>query len=128
MRNNHIDLEELVPDLDTMDRDLAAIHRWSSTAPANAARDPEALIWGILAKMVEEAGEVMAAYVGVTGYNPRKGICDTMDHVAVELLDVALTALVAHAHIKVGASPMRALGDHITARMERGMAATRNLT
>lgn len=48
-----------------------------------------------LFKVVEEAGEVAAAWGGVTGQNPRKGITHTLDDVADELCDVAVTALVA---------------------------------
>jgi NTP pyrophosphatase (non-canonical NTP hydrolase) len=46
-------------------------------------------------KVTEESGEVAAAWVGVTGQNPRKGITHTLDDVADELCDVAVAALVA---------------------------------
>ncbi len=106
-------------DVDEMDRRLIDISRWVDESPANAARDPEARTWGRLAKVAEEAGEVVAAYVGATGQNPRKGVSDTMDHVAEELLDVALTALAAYAHVRPGHSPMRALEAHLVGRMHR---------
>ncbi len=48
-----------------------------------------------LLKLVEEAGEVSAAYIGMTGQNPRKGVTHTAGDVADELIDVAVTALVA---------------------------------
>src|SRR5690349_20937330 len=46
-------------------------------------------------KVAEEVGEAAAAWIGATGQNPRKGITHTYADVAVELADVAFTALVA---------------------------------
>ncbi|MET7835776.1 MazG-like family protein [Micromonospora sediminicola] len=46
-------------------------------------------------KIGEEAGEVAAAWIGVLGQNPRKGVTHTREEVAAELADVAFTALVA---------------------------------
>lgn len=66
---------------------------------SNAHRDPEAVTWGRLGKLTEEAGEVITAYIGATGQNPRKGITNTMEKVLEELLDVAVTALGAYEHI-----------------------------
>lgn len=48
-----------------------------------------------LMKLAEEAGEVMQAYIGVRGQNPRKGRTHTSSDVATELCDVILTAAVA---------------------------------
>ncbi|MFH8813065.1 MazG-like family protein [Streptomyces hygroscopicus] len=48
-----------------------------------------------LMKLVEEAGEVMEAYIGMVGQNPRKGITHKPKDVAAELCDVILTAAVA---------------------------------
>jgi NTP pyrophosphatase (non-canonical NTP hydrolase) len=78
---------------------LAALSQWIDTSPANAARDPEAALWGRVAKVGEEHGEVIAALVGATGQNPRKGVTHTLDDVEAELLDVALTALCAVEHL-----------------------------
>ncbi|MEV7279732.1 MazG-like family protein [Streptomyces sp. NPDC093111] len=79
---------------------LIAVSQWLDGTPANQARDPEALLWGRVAKVGEEAGEVIAALVGALGHNPRKGVHDTMQHVEYELLDVAMTALCAVAHLR----------------------------
>jgi NTP pyrophosphatase (non-canonical NTP hydrolase) len=46
-------------------------------------------------KLVEEAGEAAAAWIGATGQNPRKGTTHTYADVAAELADAAFTALVA---------------------------------
>lgn len=46
-------------------------------------------------KVGEEFGEAIAATIGATGQNPRKGFTHTWDDVAGELCDVAVSALVA---------------------------------
>jgi NTP pyrophosphatase (non-canonical NTP hydrolase) len=48
-----------------------------------------------LMKLAEEAGEVCRAYTGMHGQNPRKGTTHTRVDVADELIDVAVSALVA---------------------------------
>ncbi len=99
---------------------LAGYSMQIDQAPANAARDPEARTWGRLAKVAEESGEVIAAYIGATGQNPRKGITHTMADVRAELLDVALTALMAYEHVTAyDGSCIEALADHALARLER---------
>ncbi|MEV4351854.1 hypothetical protein AB0J83_45965 [Actinoplanes sp. NPDC049596] len=50
-------------------------------------------------KVTEEAGEAAAAWIGLLGQNPRKGVTHTHDDVAAELADVAFTALVAIASL-----------------------------
>src|SRR5690606_27936114 len=65
----------------------------------NAHRDPEAVTWGRIAKLTEESGEVIAAFIGATGQNPRKGVTHTVEDVIAELLDVAVTALGAVEHL-----------------------------
>jgi NTP pyrophosphatase (non-canonical NTP hydrolase) len=57
-------------------------------------RDQANVTFRIL-KVVEEAGEAAAAWIGATGNNPRKGTTHTPADVAAELADVAFTALVA---------------------------------
>jgi len=49
-------------------------------------------------KLMEEAGEAAAAYIGVTGQNPRKRVTHEMDDLLNELADVAITALCAMQH------------------------------
>lgn len=48
-----------------------------------------------LMKLAEESGEVMQAYIGTVGQNPRKGRTHSTSDVAGELCDVILTAAVA---------------------------------
>jgi hypothetical protein len=76
---------------------LAALSTWIDAG--NAHRDSEAQLWGRVSKVTEEAGESIAALIGATGQNPRKGITHTMIDVCEELLDVAITALGAVEHI-----------------------------
>ena len=61
--------------------------------------DTETILWRRCAKVAEEAGEVISALIGATGENPRKGFTHTMADVEAELLDVALAALGAVAHL-----------------------------
>lgn len=77
---------------------LVALSRWIDGG--NAHRDPEAVTWGRLAKITEEAGEVIEAYIGMTGQNPRKGVTHARGDVVAELLDIAATALGAVEHTK----------------------------
>lgn len=65
----------------------------------NSHRDPEAILWGRVSKVTGEAGEAIAALIGATGQNPRKGFTHDMLDVVQELLDVAVTALGAVEHI-----------------------------
>tara|TARA_R110002051_G_scaffold314950_5_gene392672 strand:- start:5173 stop:5511 length:339 start_codon:yes stop_codon:yes gene_type:complete len=76
---------------------LVALSQWIDSN--NAHRDPEAVAWGRLAKISEENGEVIEAFIGATGQNPRKGLTHTMHDVLAELLDVAVTALGAYEHL-----------------------------
>lgn len=76
---------------------LVALSEWIDAG--NAHRDPEARTWGRLAKLSEEEGEVIGAYIGATGQNPRKGVTHSTADVLEELLDVAVTALGAYEHL-----------------------------
>lgn len=76
---------------------LVALSRWIDEG--NADRDREAVTWGRLAKIAEEHGEAIAAFIGATGQNPRKGVTHSMQDVRDELLDVAVTALAAYEHL-----------------------------
>ena len=106
-------------------RAIVALSRWVDDAPENAARDREAATWGRLAKLTEEAGEVIAAYIGVTGQNPRKGVSHDMVEVEKELLDVALTALAAYEHVTGHrGEALSALFDFAVSRYERARAVS----
>ena len=69
-------------------------------------------------KIHEEAGEVEAAMIGVEGSNPRKGSTHTLDDLEGELLDVALTALLAFYHVSRSA-PVASFERHAIDKIER---------
>jgi NTP pyrophosphatase (non-canonical NTP hydrolase) len=50
-------------------------------------------------KLAEEVGEVVEAYGGYVGENPRKGVTHSLSDVLAELLDVAACALGAYEHL-----------------------------
>lgn len=102
---------------------IAALSKWIDEG--NAHRDPEAVTWGRLAKIAEEHGEVIEAFIGATGQNPRKGVTCGMNAVAIELLDVALTALAAYFHVTNHSDVMTRFDSFVKARCERvGVRAT----
>lgn len=78
---------------------LAALSRWIDESPANAGRDREALGWHRVAKVSEEAGEAVSAWLGYTGGNPRKGVTHELGDVIGELLDTATAALAGVEHL-----------------------------
>jgi hypothetical protein len=78
---------------------IRAVSIWIDRSPANQARDPEALLFGRVAKVAEEAGEAVKALIEAGGHNPRKPATATLQHVEYELLDVAMAALCALAHL-----------------------------
>lgn len=74
-------------------------------------------------KLAEETGEAVAAYIGMTGQNPRKGTCATLDDLASELCDVIITAMVALATIAGDAAGAETvLQTHLAARFARLLA------
>lgn len=68
-----------------------------STYPTDL--DPEAWLWRRCLKVAEETGELTAAILGMIRENPRKGRTHRQTDVELELLDVALAALGAYAHV-----------------------------
>ena len=85
--------------------DIADITAWLDAAnPADAHEDSMRVL-----KLVEEAGEAAAAYIGMVGQNPRKGVTHTEDDLLGELADVALTALCAIQHFTRNTAVTRAV-------------------
>ena len=74
---------------------LTYLSRWLDESQGD--RDVEAVLWGRVAKVSEEAGEAIATLIGATGQNPRpnpfSGKTHSYDDVVDELLDVAMTAV-----------------------------------
>jgi hypothetical protein len=90
------------------------------------AREPEAIA-GLPAtllqamKVQEEAGELAAAMIGLTGQNPRKGVTHTYDDAALEAVDVIMSALVFLQRIRPGLVA-EILGERLTFLEERAAA------
>ena len=95
--------------------DVADITAWLDAAnPAGPHEDAMRVL-----KLVEEAGEAAAAYIGMVGQNPRKGVTHTRDDLLGELADVALTALCAIQHFTQHSAVTRAV---LAAKVSRIMA------
>jgi NTP pyrophosphatase (non-canonical NTP hydrolase) len=77
-----------------MDEVARAVRDSVGWLDAASGRDQASVTFRIL-KLTEEAGEAASAWIGLTGANPRKGVTHTVDQVAAELADVALSALIA---------------------------------
>jgi NTP pyrophosphatase (non-canonical NTP hydrolase) len=75
-------------------RDIVAITQWLDKASGTIPGDDAMRVM----KLSEEVGEVVSAYIGMTGQNPRKGITHTQADLCLELADVAITAMCAIAH------------------------------
>jgi NTP pyrophosphatase (non-canonical NTP hydrolase) len=70
-----------------------------------------------LLKVSEETGEVMQAYIGMSGQNPRKGVTHTAEDVASELCDVMVSAAVALHSFSI--DPAVFMQGHIASRTAR---------
>ena len=74
--------------------DIADITAWlDESNPSGPHEDSMRVL-----KLVEEAGEAAAAYIGMVGQNPRKGVTHTQHDLLNELADVAITALCTMQH------------------------------
>ncbi|MFD9564781.1 MazG-like family protein [Streptomyces sp. NPDC059994] len=77
-----------------------------------------------LLKVSEEAGEASAAYIGMTGQNPRKGTTHTAADVADELCDVIIAAAVALHDYTPAAPAVLEAKLHAAARRLNALAHT----
>jgi hypothetical protein len=84
--------EALADYIERLDRHLDA-----DVGPAYL-HNPLAQDWARIGKTIEEIGEVISNFIGITGQNPRKGVYSNMDEVLKELCDVSLTGLYAIQH------------------------------
>lgn len=103
---------------------VLALSEWIDTSPGYARIDPETAVWRRVSKVAAEAGEALDALGGYVGENPRKGVYKTCDDVVYELLDVALAALGAAAHMhRNQCDPIALLVEHIdTVHSRAGLA------
>lgn len=77
---------------------IGEIARWIDQSNAKSGIDSTHDDSMRVMKVGEEFGEVIAAYIGMTGQNPRKGVTHTKADLLAELADVAVTALCAIQH------------------------------
>ena len=75
-------------------RDIERINKWLDNNTTLSEYEDAMRVM----KVGEECGEAIAAYIGMTGQNPRKGITHTQSDLCLELADVAITAMCAIAH------------------------------
>lgn len=98
--------------------DIAVINRWLDES--NIDLDPEMDSLFRVMKIGEEFGEAVAAYIGFTGQNPRKGRTHTQFDLLAELADVVVTALAAIQHMTQDERVTRAvMASKITAILQR---------
>jgi len=71
-----------------LDRDASLVYH----------NQPIAQDWARLSKVIEELGEAINVFIGLTGQNPRKGHYGTMGELNKEILDTAITAILCYQH------------------------------
>lgn len=86
-------LEEMLDAIVLMDAHL------DSAANPDYQAQPLAQDWARVTKVCEEAGEVWQELSRLTGENPRKGACGTLEELLAELGDTAAAALLAVQHL-----------------------------
>lgn len=85
-------------ELDLLSRQLGRFSDWLDDNHPEPDNDSAVTAMRLL-KVAEEYGEMVEAYIGWTGQNPRKGVTHTRQDVVCEALDVAITALGVVAHL-----------------------------
>jgi NTP pyrophosphatase (non-canonical NTP hydrolase) len=85
---------------DTIDwQAVKAIDEWLDAYAGLRYQDqPLGQDWARLAKVIEELGEAVQAFIGLTGQNPRKGVTHTSSEVLDELADVVFTGILCMTH------------------------------
>ncbi|WP_431897316.1 MazG-like family protein [Nonomuraea sp. bgisy101] len=100
----------------TFTQHAAALLAWLDTANPRTEHEISMRIM----KIGEEFGEAVAAYIGMTGQNPRKGVTHTLDDLTAELCDVIVTAMVALASVTGDAEQAgQHIDRHLTKRYTR---------
>lgn len=93
------------PDTWDLFADIASITAWLDHANPDTPHEDSMRVL----KLVEEAGEAAAAYIGMVGQNPRKGVTHSQYDLLAELADVAVTALCAMQHFTRDAAATRGM-------------------
>ena len=78
---------------------IAALDEWlDANVDALYKEQPLGQDWARIAKIGEEYGEAVQAFIGCTGQNPRKGYTHTTADVTDELVDTLITCVLAIQH------------------------------
>lgn len=78
---------------------IAALDEWlDANVDALYKLQPLGQDWARIAKIGEEYGEAVQAFIGCTGQNPRKGHTHTTADVTDELVDTLITCVLAIQH------------------------------
>jgi NTP pyrophosphatase (non-canonical NTP hydrolase) len=86
-------------DISKVGEAVTEINNWiDGDIPPTYKEQPLAQHWARIAKLQEEAGEVVDAFIRLTGQNPRKGKTENWGEFLDELADVAATAILAIQH------------------------------
>lgn len=104
---------------DTFDwQDVEAIDRWlDEYSGVDYQKQSLAQDWARLAKVIEELGEAIQAFIGLTGQNPRKGVTHTQGEVLDELADVVFTGVLCMQHFTKDTSEVRQILRHKLAKI-----------
>jgi hypothetical protein len=88
-----------------MFRDVEAINAWLDESNDESPHEDSMRVM----KIGEEYGEAVAAYIGMTGQNPRKRVTHTEDDLLKEIADVVVTGLCAIQHFTGSREVTRAI-------------------
>lgn len=96
---------------DTIDwQAIDLIDRWlDSEVHPDYQDQPLAQDLARVAKVSEESGEAISAFIGMTGQNPRKGVINSSDDLFTELAQTALTAILGIQHFAKNTTVTRAI-------------------
>lgn len=98
--------------------DISRINAWLDRSNVRMNSDLDSSMR--IMKIGEEYGETVAAYIGMTGQNPRKGVTHSQGDVLAELSDVVITALCAIQHFTQDGDVTRAvLASKVASIMDR---------
>lgn len=98
--------------------DISRINAWLDQS--NFRMNPELDESMRIMKIGEEYGETVAAYIGMTGQNPRKGVTHSRSDVLAELSDVVITAMCAIQHFTQDGDVTRAvIASKVASIMDR---------
>jgi hypothetical protein len=109
---------------DTIDwNDIYFLDQWLDDNVSDQYKEqPMAQDWARLAKVVEEVGEAIQAFIGLTGQNPRKGFTHSGEEFTGEMADSILTLVLCLQHFTKDAQmTKRIISERIAYRLEKAV-------